>query len=119
MVLANLATGRTESFDLTKPESQRALDDLIRDGSVRGLAIHHDGCQSALPMPRRFREFYFGAELVGGNAERIFCQADNVRVSLTRSLTSSLVRCDLARVGRNRFNPRELSGPRRASRVRG
>ena len=117
MVLANLATGRTESFDLTKPESQQALDDLIRDGSVRGMAILHDGSQSVLPVPRRFREFYFGAELVG-NAERVFCQADNVRVSLTRSLTSSMVRCDLVRVGQNKFNPRELSRHRPTSKVK-
>jgi len=109
VVLANLANGHTRAFDLQEPESHEALDELIREGSVRGMAILFNGSQTVLPVPRRFREHYFGAELVGGNAERIFCQADNVRVTLTRSITSVLVRCDLIRVGRNRYNPRVRS----------
>lgn len=108
MVLANAQDGSTSTFDLTEPADRRALADLIRTEQVTGLSLHFNGTQASLPAPRRFKRPLFGFDLVSNGkakAERIFAQAEGVRVTLTRTLTSKHVRCDLVRTGVLRYNP--------------
>lgn len=108
MIIANVSDGTTRTFDLADGEHRKQLSDLIRADVVTGLSIHHDGSLSSLPAPKRFLQRpVFGYELLGNEpvAERIYCQADGVRVTLTRSFNSRHVRCDLVRTGRLRYNP--------------
>jgi hypothetical protein len=106
VVIANLSDGKTLAFDLSLDEHRKFLARLIRDDSITGLSIHHEGSINSLPAPKRFRSRpVFGFEFLE-SAERIHCQADGVRISLTRSLTSRHVRCDLVRTGRMRYDPR-------------
>lgn len=109
MIIANVSDGTTHTFDLADGEHRKLLTELIRSDAVTGLSIHHDGSLNSLPAPKRFQQRpLFGFELLGGDApvaERIYCQADGVRVTLTRSFNSRHVRCDLVRTGRMRYNP--------------
>lgn len=109
MVIANARDGKTLTFDLTDDEQRARLVAMIKSDQVTGLSIHHDGALNSLPAPKRFHERpLFGVELISDDepvAERIFCQADGVRVMLTRSYRSQHVRCDLVRTGRMRYNP--------------
>jgi hypothetical protein len=108
VVLANVKDGSTCTFDLTEPDDQQALADLIRDELITGLSLHSNGHTASLPAPRRFKRPLFGFDLLSNGkaqAERIFAQADGVRVSLTRTLTSKHIRCDLVRTGALRYNP--------------
>lgn len=108
MVIANAQDGSTRAFDLTDPEARRDLAELIKSDQVTGLSLHFNGTQASLPAPRRFKRPLFGFELIQNGkaqAERVFAQADGVRVTLTRTLTSKHVRCDLVRTGAQRYNP--------------
>jgi hypothetical protein len=109
VVIANSSDGKTHTFDLTDDEQRARLVAMIKSDQITGLSIHHDGALNSLPAPKRFHEQpTFGFELLGDGdpvAERIFCQADGVRVMLTRSYKSQHVRCDLVRTGRMRYNP--------------
>lgn len=112
MVIANVSDGTTAKFDLSEPSQHQALLDLIASGRVSALSLHHNGSQNALPLPRRFHmKPLYGAEPVfnGGPlavGERIYAQAGDVRVSLTATFKSKLVRCDLVRTGRMKYNPK-------------
>ncbi len=111
MVVANTTSGATHSFDLRDPSSLRDLLTLIQSKQVTALAILNDGSQQVLPMPKRFKgKPAFGAELVTNGtkepvAERIYAHVGEVRVSLTRTYKSKLVRCDLVRMGFQRYTP--------------
>lgn len=111
MVIANVSDGTTAKFDLSDAEQCRALLDLISSGRVSALSLHHDGTQHVLPMPRRFaRKPLYAAEAVRNGTpeiigERISVHAGDVRVSLTLTYKSKLVRCDLVRTGRMAYNP--------------
>ena len=112
MVLANLSSGETRSFDLTKPDDCIDLDEMAVRGLVTGLSLSYGGMQHALPMPKRFRSRVFGAEL-SEHVETIYCQADDVRISLSRSLVSPFVRCDLVRTGKQQFRAPRLDKRKR------
>ena len=107
VVIANAQDGSTCTFNLTDPADRRALADLIRSDLVTGLSLHFNGSIVSLPAPRRVKRPQFGFELVEGRslAERVFCQAGDVRVSLTRTLISKHVRCDVVRTGQMRYDP--------------
>jgi hypothetical protein len=106
VVIANVRDGSTCIFDLINPEDRQSLAGLIRAELVTGLSLHFGGTVASLPAPRRFKQPQFGFELAaGGRAERVFCQAEGVRIALTRTLISKHVRCDLVRTGAMRYNP--------------
>jgi hypothetical protein len=112
MVIANASDGSTAAFDLTNATQLAALQALISSGLITALSLHSGGSQISLTLPKRFRRarVAFGAELLRNGdarpiAERIYVQADDVRVTLTLSLKSRLIRCDLARTGRMLYNP--------------
>lgn len=111
--------GHTHQFDLTDSSQLEALSTLLRSGAVTALAILHRGVQTALPLPKRFgnRSVKFGADALRNGTrtsegtqaaigERIWCQAGEVRVSLSATFTGALVRCDVLRIGRQQFDPR-------------
>lgn len=120
MVLANTAQGETRQFDLTDGVQLRALTALIYSGHVTALAILSRGVQHTLPPPKRFgnRKAIYSADVLrngtrmpdGSQAaigERVSYQVGEVRVSLTATFSGSLVRCDVIRIGRQRFDPKE------------
>jgi hypothetical protein len=84
VVIANVRDGSTCIFDLINPEDRQSLAGLIRAELVTGLSLHFGGTVASLPAPRRFKQPQFGFELAaGGRAERVFCQAEGVRIALT------------------------------------
>jgi hypothetical protein len=110
MVIANTSDGETRSYNLTIAEQHKALLALIRSGRVTALSIHLRGVQHSLPLPRRFRRPVLGAEHVfNGTAvpigERVYAQADGVRVALTATFSGAVIRCDVENTGRQRFDP--------------
>lgn len=116
MVLANTASGLTHSFDLRDSQSLQDLLYLIRSKQVTAISITHNGVQQVLPIPKRFKDRpIFGAELVTNSdsapiAERIYAQVGSVRVILTRTFSSKLVRTDLVRTGRQLYDPHQSRG---------
>lgn len=121
MIIANTAKGTTHRFDLTETGQLEALEALIYSGQVTALSILHRGTQHALPLPKRFGKHgrpIFGAELLRNGVrmpdgspaavgERISCQVGEIRVSLTSTFTGALVRCDVVRIGRQQYDPRQ------------
>ena len=114
MILANLSDGSTLKVDLSDNTQHLKLTALLRARKVRGLSILSEAGQFALPLPKGFRKHpLYGAELIKSKhdetiGEIVFSQADDVRVSLTRTFKSKLVRCDLIRIGKLRFSTQEL-----------
>lgn len=118
MIIANTATGKTFRFDLLDETQCDALTTLIRTGHITALAILHRGVQTTLPLPKRFHKLAltFGFEVLRNGTrlpngdrtpigERVYCQAGDVRVSLSATFAGALVRCDVVKTGRQRFNP--------------
>lgn len=112
MVVVNTSSGSTRVYDLRDEESLPDLLLLLSSNQVTALSILHDGMQHVLPQPKKFRaKPNFGVELVsnGDNssliAERIYSQVGDVRVSVTRTFASKLVRTDLVRIGKQLYNP--------------
>lgn len=112
MVIANTTEGSTLAFDLSVEAEYSSLLSLISSGRVTALAIHQNGVQHALPLPKKFRRRpQFGAERIFNGTklpigERIYAQAEDVRVTLTSSFKTKLVRCDLVKTGHMRYDAR-------------
>jgi hypothetical protein len=110
MVIANTADGKTTRFDLAQEDAYAALQELLETGQVTALSILHEGTQHSLPRPRRFRKRpVYGAEQLRNGSrevlgERIFAQAEDVRVSISTTFASRLVRTDLVRLGAMQYN---------------
>jgi len=110
MVVVNTSSGATHTFELRDPESLNRIFSLIQSNKVTALSILFDGSQHVLPTPKKFRvRPVFGVELVSNNgspvAERIYSQIGDIRLSITRTFTSKLTRCDLTKIGFQRFSP--------------
>lgn len=110
MVVVNTSSGATHTFELRDSQSLSRISSLIRSDKVTALAILFDGSQHVLPIPKKFRvRPVFGVELVSNNglpvAERIYSQVGDIRISITRTFNSKLTRCDLTRIGFQRFSP--------------
>jgi hypothetical protein len=111
MVVVNTSDGITRSFDLRINSDLAGVLSLIRSNSITALAILHNQVQQVLPLPKRFgRNVTFGVELVKNRdndplAERIYLQANDVRINLTRTFKSKLIRTDMIRTGKLRFDP--------------
>jgi hypothetical protein len=110
MILANTVDGLTLSFDLRDAIALSEIRSLLRTGRVTALTVSCHHTQQVLTVPKRFRaKPVFGVELVsnGDNspiAERVYVQVDDIRVTLTRTFASKLIRCDLSRIGRMRYD---------------
>lgn len=114
MVIANISNGSSGSFDITNSTEFCKLRDLIFTGQVTALSLLHDGIRCCLPLPKKFRKKpLYGIELItdknhGVIGEKIFSQADDIRVNLTLTFNSRFIRCDLVRIGSMRYNPTRL-----------
>ena len=112
MVLINLADGSTQTVDVSAVLGLSLASSLLASGKVTGLVLRQDGTQHALTMPRRFRSsvVYF-VEQIRDQAgvvigERIAVQADDVRLSLTATYASRMIRTDLVKTGSMRYAAR-------------
>ena len=100
-------------FDLLTPEGRDGWETLV-DGpeAITGVALGTASGRVDLPLPRRFREVRFSAEVLRGRggapaAERVSAEADGVLLSLTMHLNgrSGRFRVDLDKRGRARWMP--------------
>lgn len=113
MLYASLRDGKVLTFDLSTPEGSGAWENLASDPSaLTGVALGADGHRADLPLPRRFRDVRFSAEVLrdrGGapTAERVSVTADGVVLSLTMRLNgrAGRFRLDLDKRGRPRWTP--------------
>lgn len=116
MLYVARSDGRVLRFDLHAADDVRAWLTLASaadfHANVRSLALAYEGHRADLPMPRRFREVRYEAELVrdvGGRpvAECVSAVLDGVVISLTMYLNgrSGRFRVDLDKRGQRRFRP--------------
>jgi hypothetical protein len=121
----HLADGRTLSFELGDEAQrgawERSAQSSTFQSTIRGVALLHNRTLHTLPLPKQFKSLRFSAELItskgeGGErvtGERVVCQADAVRVSITAYYTQTpkMVRVDVARTGRMRFDGKPGTSP--------
>ena len=107
----NLADGRTEAYDLDKPEDLKRWRETERDrsrqGDVRGAIVKVSSGSTNVPRPSHFRDVAFSAEVCrdragGAVADRLTVQADDVRLDVLL-YPRGVVRIDLTRTGRPRM----------------
>lgn len=116
MVIANTTTGQTLQFDLVDDRQYRSLLSLLRSGKVTALALLQNSVQHTLTQPKGFSgNASFGVERIANGtsepiAERVYIQAGETRVSLTHTFNSKLVRTDLVKTGKQRFDPLKRRG---------
>lgn len=116
MLYVNLDDGSVLTLDLQAVSEERRWRGLVSDPSfhetVRGISLALNGHRTDLPLPKRFREIKFDAEVLRDKegaavAERISAHADGVVLSLTMYLNGrgGRFRVDLDKKGRARFVP--------------
>lgn len=116
MVIVNTTAGKTLHFDLVDDHQYRSLLSLLRSDSITALALLQNSVQHTLSQPIGFRaKPSFGVERImnGTNkpiAERIYLQAGEMRVSVTHTFNSKLVRTDLTKTGKQSFDPLKRRG---------
>lgn len=115
----NLKNGSTQSYDLLDYEQKSKWE---HDSSsvefqlqISGVGIVFNSQWFALPIPKRFRQIHYAANLVESNkknaprytGERIQCYADDILISVQVywGHKPKMSRVDIIRVGRRRFNP--------------
>lgn len=115
----NLDDGSVLSIDLRTVDGLRLWRERSLDPgfsmTVRGVSLALGDHRADLPLPRRFRELSFSAEVIRDRddrevAERVSVHADGVVLSLTLHLNgrSGRFRVDLDKRGRPRFRPESL-----------
>jgi hypothetical protein len=108
--------GSVRTYDLRTVEGRRDWAADARDPSwqrgVSGVALAANGSRADLPVPRRFRNVTYSAELVYDRAgeptaEKVSAVCDDVVLSVTMWLNgrSSRFRFDADRRGTRRFIP--------------
>lgn len=116
MLFVAKGDGRVLRFDLTNPEDFRGWivqsAEASFHASISSVSLSENGNRADLPMPRRFAEVRYEAEVVHGAegeviAERISAYTELVVVSLTmyRNGGSGRFRVDMDKRGRRRFQP--------------
>lgn len=114
MIKVNLADGSTVSLDLEQQQDFAKWLKLQNGKSknITGIAVHKGDLLLTLPKPKlNAKRFYFGADLLfdpkkGSVAgERIWYQADRIRVALT-VYKGNVTRVDVQEVGTPRFRPK-------------
>ena len=127
MLKVHLSDGRTLSFELGDEGQRQEWDRLSASSafqeSIRGVALLHNRTLHTLPLPKQFRSLRFSAGLLvskGGEVgkvtgERVVCQADAVRVSITAYYTQTpkMVRVDVMKTGWQRFTGNPEDSPAR------
>jgi hypothetical protein len=109
MIVANTNQGTTLTFDLTLPNSQEELNQLLNSGIVTALSIQKNGMQHALVMPKGFKgPLVFGANPIIDKdtmiGELIYVQAYDVRLSLSSTFAGNLIKSSLVHTGIMRYH---------------
>lgn len=118
MIVASLSDGSTEVLDPTLQDEVFRLAQLVESDRVTALSLLVGGFQSSIPLPKKFRRrSTYGFEVLRDGSgevigEKIFVQADDVRLGLSMTYRSKRVRCDLERTGRMLYNPNIRFGGR-------
>ena len=111
-----MADGTTVSLDLEQQQDFAKWLKLQNGKSknITGIAVHKGDLLLALPRPKiKAKHLYFGADLLfdpkkGSVAgERIWYQADRIRVALT-VYKSNVTRVDVQETGTPRFRPKAV-----------
>lgn len=117
MLKVHISDGRTLSFELGDEAQREEWEKLSASSafqeSIRGVALLHNRTLNTLPLPKQFRTRRFSAGLISARekdgervlGERVVCQADTVRVSITAyyTRTPKMVRVDVVRSGWMRY----------------
>ncbi len=122
MIKINLRSGRTLSYDLNDPvgceEWEKDFSDSKFQTQITGIGIIFNSHWYTLPLPRKFRQLSFHAELVESTkkdvprdrkfiGERLRCYADDILISLLVYYGNrpKMCRVDIIKIGKRRFNP--------------
>lgn len=119
MIKVNLKNGSTLSYDLTEPDQKAKWlsdsENVDYQEQITAIGIIFNSQWFALPIPKRFRQINFEANLVESKkktgpkftGERIKCYADDVLISVQVywGHKPKMSRVDVVRIGRRRFNP--------------
>ena len=125
MLKIHLADGKTLSFELGDEAQRKAWEELSASNAfqatIRGVALLHNRTLHTMPLPKQFKTLRFSAGLFTSKAsggekiagERVTCQADAVRVSITAYYTQTpkMVRVDVVRSGWQRFDSSTQRSP--------
>ncbi len=118
MVKANMADGRTLSFDL-KDEKENAdwkqkCTDPSFQKSIRGVGIVHNTQWYAIPVPKKFKAIRYDADLIINNkakdeskrlvGEKVMCYVDDILFSLLVYYGNrpKMARIDVKKIGKQR-----------------
>ena len=116
MLLINFSDGSAVTIDLKTDEGNSGWFEKSNDPefhkSVRGISLSLNGHRTDLPLPKRFKNIIFNAELIRNKegkpvAERVSAIADDIVLSLTMYLNgrSGRFRVDLDKRGKIRYRP--------------
>ena len=114
MLRVHLSDGRTLCFDLASEEAAAKWLHALRSTKLReqitALTVNLAGVSYTLKRPQHFRDVFMMAERVepAGKVKggvRLVCQADNVRGSIMLHSAQRGCRIELAKTGRQQFNP--------------
>lgn len=117
MLLVNLASGRTFTYDLNDPDQLREWESVkrSRQGEITGLTLHIEGKHYVLPIPRaRFERISCDAGLVlhrDGSGKvvgnQIALHADDITATVLAYAGSRppMVRFSVERLGNPVFLP--------------
>ena len=121
MLKVHLNTGKTLKFILTDPNQLRDWFTLVKSFSfqqtITGLTIINQGVSYSLPRPKDFNDISFFAESLFNNnrksikgGERLICHAGNIEIILTAYNSQKSVRVDIAKPGKQTYNPIYVGG---------
>lgn len=113
MLFVATSDGRTLKIDLEDEDDLSLWREVSSDPDlIRGVSLGVNGSRADLPLPRRFAEVRYEAELVVADdgravAERATVVCDGAVCTLTMFLNghSGRFRVDLDKRGRRRFRP--------------
>jgi hypothetical protein len=116
MILVHLADGRTERYDLRDDRYAAAWMERIQESSfqdsIRAISVQQNGVMYAVARPVEFDRIHFFAESLPPNesqkfkgGERVYCHADEVRVSVMVHPGQRAARLCLSKPGRQCYIP--------------
>lgn len=116
MLKVHMKSGTTLSFDLEDVVEYKHWKSFAGEKEnqmlITGLSIINRGISYSLPTPNKFVNLFFMAEYIkpdtklkikGG--EKIFCLADNIRISMMVHAGQKAARVFVENIGRMRYNP--------------
>lgn len=119
MIKVNMSDGKTLSFDLRKKEELDSWKQMCSSPdfqkTIRGVGIVYNTQWYAIPVPKKFKQIHYDAEVVLNRkekdpekqlvGERLICQVDDVQLSLLVYYGNrpKMARLDAIKIGKQRF----------------